>query len=150
MLDNIRPKWQNTPFLQTFQQNAPCLKLFRDMPLFWNSIFETRFLDNRVIAKWNIKKKKKNCGTWTQVPFKELKFLVRNSSSWNLSSLKIFKWNSSSTFFFFKVSFCYNSIVQKSSFTLKLDFLKIEFQNRDISLNSFKHGHFIRKFVRNG
>ena len=52
--------------------------------------------------------------------------------------------------FFLKVSFRYNSIVQKSSFTLKLDFLKIEFQNRDISLNSFKHGHFIQKFVRNG
>ena len=29
-----RPKWGFTPFSQTFQQNAPCLKLFRDMPLF--------------------------------------------------------------------------------------------------------------------
>ena len=84
---------------------------------------------------------------------------------WNSSSLKIFKWNSSSTnlssknlsslngtrvpkflFYFFKVSFCYNLIVQKSRFTLKLDFLKIEFQNRDISLNSFRQWVFFWKF----
>ena len=32
------PKWGFTPFLQIFQQNAPCLKLIRDMPLFLNSI----------------------------------------------------------------------------------------------------------------
>ena len=84
---------------------------------------------------------------------------------WNSSSLKIFKWNSSSTnlssknlsslngtrvpkflVYFFKVSFCYNLIVQKSRFTLKLDFLKIEFQNRDISLNSFRQWVFFWKF----
>jgi len=27
-------KWQNTHFAETFQQNAPCLKLFRDMSMF--------------------------------------------------------------------------------------------------------------------
>ena len=60
------PKWGLIPFSQTFQQNASCLKLFRDMPLFWNSIFrkssskcKTRFLDNRVIVKLNLEKKKK-------------------------------------------------------------------------------------------
>ena len=36
--------------------------------------FKTWFLDNRVIANWKLKKKKKrNCGTW--VPFKELEFM---------------------------------------------------------------------------
>ena len=62
--------------------------------------------------------------------------------------LEFFEWNSSSKifFFFFKVSFCYNLIVQKSRFTLKLDFLKIEFQNRDISLNSFRQWVFFWKF----
>ena len=56
----VRPKWGFIPFSQTFQQNAPCLKLFRNMPLFWNSIFrkssfkcKTQFLDNRAIAKLN-------------------------------------------------------------------------------------------------
>ena len=39
--------------------------------------------------------------------------------------------------FFFSVH--YNSIVQKSSFKLKFDFFKIEFQNRDISLISLKN-----------
>ena len=28
------PKWAFAPFAKTFQQNAPCLKLFRDMLLF--------------------------------------------------------------------------------------------------------------------
>ena len=79
----------------------------------------------------------------TQVSSKELEFM-------ELEFLENIQVELEFHIFFFKVSFCYNSIVQKSSFTLKLDFLKIEFQNRDISLNSFKHGHFIRKFVRNG
>ena len=35
---------------------------------------------------------------------------------------------------------CYNSIVQKSSFKLKLNFEKIEFQNRGISLISLGNG----------
>ena len=39
-------------------------------------------------------------------------------------------------FFLFKFLVCYNSIVQKSSFTLKLDFEKIEYQKRGISLIS--------------
>ena len=37
--DFIGPKWSFTLFSQTFQQNAPYLKFFRDMPLFWNLIF---------------------------------------------------------------------------------------------------------------
>ena len=46
---------------------------------------------------------------------------------------------------FFKVSFHYNSIVQKSSITLKLVFPKIKFQNKGISLNSFRYGAFCWK-----
>ena len=42
--------------------------------------------------------------------------------------------------------FSRNLIFAKSSFSLKFDFLKIKFQNRDISLNSFRRGHFARKF----
>ena len=51
---NKGPKWQNTHFSQIFKQNAPCLKLFRDMPC-----FETRFLENQVsnikLNFWTIK-----------------------------------------------------------------------------------------------
>ena len=36
----------------------------------------------------------------------------------------------------------HNSILKQSSFSLKLDFLKIEFQNRGMDLNSFKTGAF--------
>ena len=63
----------------------------------------------------------------------ELEFHVKYSSSWNPSSRIFF-------FFFLNFSDCYNSIVQKSSFKLKLDFLKIEFQNRGISLISLGRG----------
>ena len=58
----------------------------------------------------------------------ELEFFEWNSSSWNSRFNKIF--------FFFKFSVCYNLIVEKSSFKLKLDFEKIELQNMDISLIS--------------
>ena len=42
--------------------------------------------------------------------------------------------------FFFLFSVCYNLIVQKSSFKLKLDFSKIELQKKSISLISLKNG----------
>ena len=109
------------------------------MSYVWNYLricpcFKTRFLDNWVIAKWNLKKKK----------IVELEFLL-----YNLSSLKIFKWNSSSTIIiFFLISFCYNLIVKKMSFTLKLDFLKIKFQNRNTSLNNFKQRTFYWKVCK--
>ena len=38
-------------------------------------------------------------------------------------------------FFFF---IWHNLILNQLSFTLKLDFIEIEFQNRDMDLNSFK------------
>ena len=38
----------------------------------------------------------------------------------------------------FHVTFASNSIFIKSSFSWKLDFLKIEFQNMDILLDSFR------------
>ena len=41
--------------------------------------------------------------------------------------------------FFFKILIAPYSIFYKSSFTLKLDFEKIEFQNRDISLISLEN-----------
>ena len=70
----------------------------------------------------------------------------------NSSSTWIFSRNSSSTifFFFFLILVRYNSIVQKSSFILKLDFLKIEFQNMGISLNCFKQrGILLESFGEN-
>ena len=76
------PKWDFTPFSQTFQQNALCLKLFKKMPLFWNLIFRKSSF-NLKLDFWtielqrteNYKKKKKNL--W-------------NLRSWNSSSLKVF------------------------------------------------------------
>ena len=59
-------------------------------------------------------------------------------------TLKKKSWNSS-----FMQDFS-NSIFGKSSFSLKLDFLKIEFQNKGISLNSFKHEAFCWKFSAKG
>lgn len=34
LTQKLWPKWQNTPFVETFQQNTSSLKLFRDVPLF--------------------------------------------------------------------------------------------------------------------
>ena len=84
--------------------------------IFWNYLgiypcFETRFLENWVIAKLNLKKKKK----------KKL---------WNSSSIWKFSRNSSST--------------------LKLNFDRIEFQNKGISLKVTERGHFAGIFRRKG
>ena len=52
-----------------------------------------------------------------------------------------FKWNSNSlqVFFFFTFSFIqHNSSSMQSSFSLKLDFNKIEFQNGSMNLNSLE------------
>jgi len=49
-----------------------------------------------------------------------------------------------------KIPFRYNSIVQKSSFTLKLDFLKIKFQNKGIFLNSLRYKAFCWKVCEKG
>ena len=46
--------------------------------------------------------------------------------------------------FFKKLNF------RQIEFSLKVDFLKIEFQNRGIFLNSFKQGYFAGKFRRKG
>ena len=46
--------------------------------------------------------------------------------------------------------FSRNSIFPKSSFSLKLDFLKIEFKNKGISLNSFRQGAFYYKVSTKG
>ena len=90
----LRRKWAFALFAKTCQQNAPYLKLISEMLLFWNSIF-----GQSSYSKWKIFKNKIN--SRTQVPckaldFHELKYHVKYSSSWNSSSLKKFKWNSSS------------------------------------------------------
>ena len=78
----------------------------------------------------------------TQVPCKVLDFMEH----------EYFTWNSSSRFFFFFFKFLvhYNLIVQKSNSKLKLDFQKIEFQNKSISLNSFKYEVFCWKVFAKG
>ena len=54
-----------------------------------------------------------------------------------------------SFFFFFFLSFIWhNSILNQSSFRLKLDFIKIEFQNRGMNLNSFKTGIYCLIFLK--
>ena len=63
----------------------------------------------------------------------ELEFHLNIFKELECMELEFLEWNSSSTFFFFlKVSFRYNSMVQKSSFTFETQFL----ENR-VS----KHGH---------
>ena len=128
------------PISQTNQGNAPVLKLnFLKIEF----QFKTRFLDNRVIANRKILKKKI---FGTQVLCKVLEFYVKYSSS-----LKKFKWNSismnSSTSHGTRVSKKKKKKISKSTFAitrcsknrvlyLKLDFQKIEFQNKGISLIS--------------
>ena len=75
--------------------------------------------------------------------FLELEFHLNFFKKLEFHELQYFTWSSSSKIlFFFYFSVRYNSIVQKSSFKLKLDFQKIEFQNRDIFLNSFRYWAF--------
>ena len=133
-IQNHRPKLAFTHFSQTFQQNAPCLKLIREMPLFWNSIFykssfkcKTRFLEHRVIANVDLE---------IFLFFLELEFHVKYSSStW------IFSRNSSTShgtrvqFFFFKI-YIYNfqfTIIQLSKnrvLNWNLIFRKSSFKTR--------------------
>ena len=57
-----------------------------------------------------------------------------------LHELEFFEWNSSSRIFFFtKFNFAITRLFKNRVLHLKIDFLKIEFQNRDISLNNFRH-----------
>ena len=76
------------------------------------------------------KKKKKNC---MELEFMELEFHSRYSSSINSSSIYLF------IFYFLSLIAPY-LIFYKSSFTLKLDFEKIKFQKKDISLFSLRKG----------
>ena len=78
--------------------------------------------------------KKKICGTrvyGARVPFKVLDFH-------KLKFLPILFFY----FYFYLSLIAPYSIFYKSSFTLKLDFEKIKFQNRDMNLNSFKTGTY--------
>ena len=89
------------------------------MPLVWNYLekcpcFETRFLDNRVVANLDLGGKK-NSGT--RVPFKELEFMELKFHKNIFKELEFHNF-----FFFFKFSVRYNLIVQKLSFKLKLNF----------------------------
>ena len=73
----------------------------------------------------------------------ELEFIKLEFLEWYLSSINFLIFFN---FFNFLLSFlsfiAYNSIFYKSSFTLKINFEKIEFQNRDILLYSFKTGTY--------
>ena len=130
---------QNNEFYHTISIETYVLplshKFSSKIPYVWNYLgispyFETRFLDNRVIAKWN--SKKKICGT--RVPFKELGFHLNIFKELDLHELEFhelefLEWNSNSTIFYFILLFFlsfifYNSIVQKSSFIFKTWFLE--------------------------
>ena len=94
-----------------------------------------------------LKKKKKNWNSsssfnvkldWFKIELcqmkleKKKKFVELEFHSKNLSSFFFF-------FFFFLLNLIVPySIFYKLSFTLKLDFEKIEFQNKDMNLNNFK------------
>ena len=78
-----------------------------------------------------------NSSSWSsssKTPLQGLKVSLQDSLKHHHRALEIF------FLFFFYFSVCYNSIVQKLSFKLKLDFQKIEFQNRGISLISLEKG----------
>ena len=53
-------------------------------------------------------------------------------------------------FFFSKSTFAITRFFQNRVLHLKLDFLKIEFQNRGIFLNSFRHVTFCWKVCKKG
>ena len=79
-------------------------------------------------------KKKNPC---TEFEFIELKFHIYSGVllvlQWH------FKWNSSSLQVFFFFSFIWHNLSSmQSSFSLKLDFNKIEFQNGSMNLNSLE------------
>ena len=92
------------------------------MFLFWNYLGSCPCFKNRVTPNETLKKKKKKSGTrvhGARVPFKELEF---HELEFQISFL--------SFFFFFKFD------------RPILDFLQIEFQNKDMDLNSFKTGTY--------
>ena len=68
-----------TPFGEKFQQNTPFLKLFKNMPLFLNSMLNSIFRKSSY-SQIKLKKKKKKI---VQLRFMELEFHL---SSWNSSS----------------------------------------------------------------
>ena len=53
-------------------------------------------------------------------------------------------------FFFFLSLIRHNLILNPTSFSLKLDFEKIEFQNKDTNLYSFKTGAYCQIFLKIG
>ena len=53
-------------------------------------------------------------------------------------------------FFFFLSLIGHNLILNQASFSLKLDFKKIEFQNRGTDLYSFKIGAYYQIFLKIG
>ena len=66
--------------------------------------------------------------------------------------LEFFEWNSSSRIFFFfsKFNFTITRLSKNRVLHLELDFIKIEFQNRGISLNSFRQEAFCWKVCEKG
>ena len=67
----LGPKLGFTHFSKTFQQNVSCLKLFRNVPLLWNSIFG-QLSYNEVVLRFFFFSR-----TWVQFHlnfFKELEF----------------------------------------------------------------------------
>ena len=62
-----------TPFGEKFQQNTPFLKLFKNMPLFWNSMLNSIFRKSSY-SQIKLKKKKKKI---VQLRFMELEFHLK-------------------------------------------------------------------------
>ena len=80
---------------------------------------------------------------WTRVPCNFFFFFkfdqAKPIATFWLSYSIVLNWTRVlRNFFFFSSLIVQYSIFYKSSFSLKLDFEKIEFQNRDTDLNSFK------------
>ena len=77
----------------------------------------------------------------------ELKFLENIQVE-----LEFFEWNLSSTIYLFiyKFHFTITRLSKNRVLHLELDFLKIEFQNRGISLNSFRQEAFYWKVREKG
>ena len=109
----LRAKMGKCHFMQKNQCFVSFPKLIREIPLSWNSIFEQSSYN-----KLKIKKKKK----FLELELYELEF------------------HANFILFYFLSLITSYSIFYKSSFTLKLDFEKIEFQKRDIFLISLGNG----------
>ena len=140
------------------------LKIFGNMPMFWNSIISKLSFNEKLawfkieLCPIKLKKKKKNCYELEfhlKRHYRALKRRYRASWTWYIKLIKKIAWKHHYRYgtrvlcyfyLFFLNLIRHNSILNQASFSLKLDFTKIEFWNRDTNLYSFKIGTYCQIF----